>query len=79
MDAATLRRALERMDAAWPEGKEHMAKLSVNAMIGVWARSTDGLQRAQQQQRAGRRGRGLLPGLRLRGGHGGTSSTRGGC
>ena len=30
----------------------------------------DGLQRAQQQQRAGRRGRGLLSGLRLRGGHG---------
>ena len=34
--AATLRRALERMDAAW-QGKEHMAKLSVNAMIGLWA------------------------------------------
>ena len=32
--------ALERMDAAWPEGEEHMAKLSVNAMIGLWARST---------------------------------------
>ena len=41
VDAATLRRALERMDAAWPEGKEHMAKLSVNAMIGLWARSTE--------------------------------------
>ena len=40
-DAATLRRALERMDAAWPEGEEHMAKLSVNAMIGLWARSTE--------------------------------------
>ena len=34
VDAATLRRALERMDTAWPEGEEHMAKLSVNAMIG---------------------------------------------
>ena len=33
-------------------------------------RALDGLQRAQQQQRAGRRGRGLLSGLRLRGGHG---------
>ena len=33
--AATLRRALERMDEAWPE--EHMAKLSVNAMIGLWS------------------------------------------
>ena len=41
VDAATLRRALERMDAAWPESKEHMAKLSVNAMIGLWARSTE--------------------------------------
>ena len=29
------------MDAAWPESKEHMAKLSVNAMIGLWARSTE--------------------------------------
>ena len=36
VDAATLRRALERMDAAWSEGEEHMAKLSVNAMIGLW-------------------------------------------
>ena len=41
VDAATLRRALERMDAAWPEPEEHMAKLSVNAMIGLWARSTE--------------------------------------
>ena len=32
VDAATLRRALERMDAAWSEGEEHMAKLSVNAV-----------------------------------------------
>ena len=39
--AATLRRALERMDAAWPEGEEHMAKLLVNAMIGLWARRAD--------------------------------------
>ena len=38
VDAATLRRALERMDAAWPEGEEHMAKLSVNAMDFVYAR-----------------------------------------
>ena len=28
------------MDAAW-QGKEHMAKFSVNAMIGLWARSTE--------------------------------------
>ena len=26
---------------AWPEGEEHMAKLSVNAMIGLWARRAD--------------------------------------
>ena len=37
VDAATLRRTLERMDAAWPEGEEHMAKLSVNAIIGSTA------------------------------------------
>ena len=30
-----LRRALERMDAAWPEGEEHMAKLSVNVVYSV--------------------------------------------
>ena len=35
VDAATLRRALERI------GEEHMAKLSVNAMIGLWARNTE--------------------------------------
>ena len=70
VDAATLRRALERMDAAWSEGEEHMAKLSVNAMIACGAQHGGGLQRAQQQQRAGRHGRGLLSSLRLRGGHG---------
>ena len=36
----------------------------------VGAQHGGGLQRAQQQQRAGRRGRGLLSSLRLRGGHG---------
>ena len=41
LGAASLRCALERMDEAWPEGEEHMAKLSVNAMIGLWARSTE--------------------------------------
>ena len=40
VDTATLRRALERMDAAW-QGEERMAKLSVNAMIGLRARSTE--------------------------------------
>ena len=37
VDAATLRRAPWTL---W-QGKEHMAKLSVNAMIGLWARSTE--------------------------------------
>ena len=68
VDAATLRRALERMDAAWPESEERMAKLRDDRPVG--AQHGGGLQRAQQQQRAGRRGRGLLSGLRLRGGHG---------
>ena len=29
------------MEDAWPEGEEHMAKLSVNALIGLWARNQD--------------------------------------
>ena len=29
------------MEAAWPEGEEHYAKLSVNALIGLWARNMD--------------------------------------
>ena len=36
-----LARALEIMETAWPEGEEHFAKLSVNALIGLWARSKD--------------------------------------
>ena len=36
-----LARALEVMEGAWPEGEEHFAKLSVNALIGLWARSKD--------------------------------------
>ena len=36
-----LARALEIMERAWPEGEEHMAKLAVNALIGLWARSKD--------------------------------------
>ena len=34
-------RALEIMERAWLEGEEHMAKLAVNALIGLWARSKD--------------------------------------
>ena len=30
-----------QMEAAWPEGEEHYAKLSVNALIGLWARNMD--------------------------------------
>ena len=36
-----LARALEVMEGGWPEGEEHFAKLSVNALIGLWARSKD--------------------------------------
>ena len=36
-----LARALEIMERAWPAGEEHMAKLAVNALIGLWARSKD--------------------------------------
>ena len=32
-----LARALEIMERAWPETEEHMAKLAVNALIGLWA------------------------------------------
>ena len=33
--------ALQQMEAAWPEGEEHYAKLSVNALMGLWARNMD--------------------------------------
>ena len=36
-----LARALEIMERAWPEGEEHMAKLAVNALIGLCAPSKD--------------------------------------
>ena len=36
-----LAQALEAMEDAWPEGEEHMAKLSVNALIGLWARNQE--------------------------------------
>ena len=36
-----LAQALEVMEDAWPEGEEHMAKLSVNALMGLWARNQD--------------------------------------
>ncbi|CAE7440495.1 unnamed protein product, partial [Symbiodinium microadriaticum] len=36
-----MEQALQQMEAAWPEGEEHYAKLSVNALIGLWARNMD--------------------------------------
>ena len=36
-----LAQALEAMEDAWPEGEEHMAKLSVNALIRLWARNQE--------------------------------------
>ena len=41
MEPRCLAQALEVMEDAWPEGEEHMAKLSVNALIGLWARNQD--------------------------------------
>ena len=80
VDAATLRRALERVDAAWPEGEEHMAKLSVNAMIGLWARSTEVVYsvRSSSSEWTARARTSPRP-LPTRGAWCGTSSTRGGC
>ena len=80
MDAATLWRALERMDAAWPEGEEHMVKLSVNAMIGLWARSTEVVYsvRSSSSELDGA-GADFSQAFAWRGAWCGTSSTRGGC
>ncbi|CAE7578756.1 unnamed protein product, partial [Symbiodinium necroappetens] len=35
------RKALNVMEGAWPADEEHYAKLSVNALIGLWARNMD--------------------------------------
>ena len=39
VDPSCLAWALRKMEEAWPE--EHLAKLSVNALIGLWARNVD--------------------------------------
>ena len=36
VDQESVTQALQQMEAAWPEGEEHYAKLSVNALIGLW-------------------------------------------
>ena len=41
VDQESVTQALQQMEAAWPEGEEHYAKLSVNALIGLWARNMD--------------------------------------
>ena len=41
LDQESVTQALQQMEAAWPEGEEHYAKLSVNALIGLWARNMD--------------------------------------
>ena len=58
-----LAQALEVMEDAWPEGEEHMAKLSVNALIGliVGPEPGPGLLHAHQQPRAGRAGLPVAP------------------
>ena len=37
------RDVLSVMENAWPQEHEHMAKISINAMIGLWAKSTSTL------------------------------------
>ncbi|CAE7029901.1 unnamed protein product [Symbiodinium natans] len=39
VDQESVAQALQKMEAAWPEGEEHYAKLSVSALIGLWARN----------------------------------------
>ena len=39
--AGCFRKALDIMEDAWPDGEEHYAKLSINALIGLWARNMD--------------------------------------
>ena len=41
VDQESVAQALQQMEEAWPEGEEHYAKLSVNALIGLWARNMD--------------------------------------
>ena len=41
VDQRWLEQALETMESAWPEGEEHMAKLSINALVGLFARNLD--------------------------------------
>ena len=38
VDQRWLEQALQTMEEAWPEGEEHMAKLSINALVGLFAR-----------------------------------------
>ena len=35
VDQESVTQALQQMEAAWPEGEEHYAKLSINALIGL--------------------------------------------
>ena len=41
VDQRWLEQALQTMEEAWPEGEEHMAKLSINALVGLFARNLD--------------------------------------
>ena len=41
VDQCWLEQALQAMEEAWPEGEEHMAKLSINALVGLFARNLD--------------------------------------
>ena len=39
--------ALDVMEAAWPKDYEHMAKISIHSMIGLWSRPGSTLHSVQ--------------------------------
>ena len=49
VDQESVTQALQQMEAAWPEGEEHYAKLSVNALIRLGAQHGPHLHHAHQQ------------------------------
>ena len=48
--AECFRKALDTMEQAWPDGEEHYAKLSINALIGLWARNMDAVYTVRTSQ-----------------------------
>ena len=48
--AECFHKVLDLMERAWPDGEEHYAKLSVNALIGLWARNMDVVHTVRSSQ-----------------------------